>query len=135
MKFFAIAVFVLHSLAEITFGVSNFLSGSSSSLTPEQTEALTGAMVNSYRFLGVALFSLGLLGLAVIFGPGVQSVTGWLVAGVLMLFHALGCVGVFMTNAAHPGLLGSGFAQGALAIHGVLAVGFLIVFMTLRARV
>ncbi len=134
MKYFALAVFILHSLAEITFGASNFLSGSSSSLTPEQVEALTAPMISSYRFLGVALLSLGLLGVFVIFGPGVQSYTGRLVAGLLAIFHSLGCIGIFITSQSHPEILSTSFAIGALVIHGLLALGFIILVFTLTQR-
>jgi len=134
MRYFALAVFILHSLAELTFGASNFLSGSSSSLTPEQAEALTAPMISSYRFLGTALFSLGLLGLAIIFGPGVQSAAGRLVAGVLAIFHTMGCIGIFLTAQSNPEILSASFAIGALAIHGVLALGFISLTLTLRPQ-
>lgn len=127
MRFVALAVFSLHTLAELVFGASAFLSGAFSSQTPEQLAAQPANIASSARFLGAALFSLGLLGAATIFLIGVATPAGRVIAAVLAAFHAIGVAGMFLTNAAFPGFLGETYAIGALAIHGVLALGFIVV--------
>ena len=78
------------------------------------------------RFLGAALVALGVLGAVVLIGPGVRSEMGFWVALVLAVFHGVGCLGVVVTARAHPGFMGQTHARGALIVHLVLAVGFLV---------
>ncbi len=133
MRIFALIVFALHALAEMVFGASAFFSGAFSSQTAEQLAAQPANIASSARFLGAALFSLGLLGALTIFVIGVGSSAGRAVAGVLFAFHGIGVAGVFLTNAAYPGFLAQTHAQGALGVHLVLALGFLVVLVRHRA--
>ncbi len=133
MRLFALTVFALHALAEMAFGANALLSGAFSSQTAEQLATQPANIASSARFLGAALFSLGLLGALTILVIGVGSAAGRVVAGVLFAFHGVGVAGVLMTNAAYPGFLGQTHAQGALGVHLVLALGFLVVLVRHRA--
>ena len=128
MKYVAFAVFALHALAELVFGANALLSGAFSSQPPEEVATQPAHLASSARFLGAALFSLGLLGAVTLFGPGVGSQMGRMVAGVLAAFHLIGVAGVFITASAYPGFLSQTHAQGALAIHLILGLGFALVF-------
>lgn len=129
MRIFAIIVFALHALAEMGFGLNAFLSGAFSSQPAEEVATQPAHLASSARFLGAALFSLGLLGAVTVIVPGVASAMGRLVAAVLFAFHAIGVAGVFVTASAHPGFLSQTHAQGALTVHLVLALGFLGVLL------
>ena len=128
MKIFAVAVFAIHALAELAFGANAFLSGAFSSQGAEEIAAQPAHIASSARFLGAALIALGLLGAVTLLRPGVASPAGRMVAGVLAAFHGIGVAGVFVTASAHPGFLSQTFAQGALGVHLVLAIGFLMVW-------
>lgn len=134
MRLFALAVFGLHALAELAFGTNAFLSGVFSSQTAEQLANQPANIASSARFLGAALFSLGLLGALTIFIIGVASQAGRVIAIVLAIFHGVGVAGLFVTNGAYPGFIGETHALGAMTIHGALALGFLVV-ATLHNRI
>ncbi|WP_108813268.1 hypothetical protein [Loktanella sp. Alg231-35] len=125
MKIFALVVFSLHALAELTFGANAFLSGGFSSQSVEALENQPANIAGAARFLGTALMSLGLLGAIVLFGPGVGSSMGRSVAVLLALFHGIGVVGVLLTAQQNTGYMTQGAAP--LIVHLVLALGFLIV--------
>lgn len=127
MRLFAIVVFLVHAGFEILFGLNNFISGASSSLSPEQIAALTPEMTVPYRFLGSALFALGLLGLLVVFGIGVRTAAARMIAAAFTVFHGLGSAGILIAANSDPAVLQKGFTMGALGIHGLLAVGFAII--------
>ena len=133
MRYVAILVFSLHTLAELAFGANALLSGAFSSQSAEEVAAQPAHLASSARFLGAALFSLGLLGAAVLFGPGVGSQMGRIVAAVLAAFHGIGVAGIFLTASAYPGFLSATHAQGGLSIHLVLAIGFVIVVLGHRS--
>lgn len=126
MRMFALAVFSLHILAELVFGANAFISGGFSSQSAEDLANQSANIAGAARFLGAALMSLGLLGAIVLFGPGVGSAMGCSVAGLLMFFHGIGVVGVLVTAQQNAGYMTQGAAP--LALHLVLALGFLIVF-------
>lgn len=127
MRYFALAIFGLHALAELVFGASAWWSGAFSSQTAEQLAAQPANIASSARFLGAALFSLGLLGALTIFVIGIATAAGRVIALVLAVFHTVGVAGVFLTNSSFPGFMGESYAIGGLVIHGVLAVGFWVV--------
>lgn len=62
MRLFALVVFALHILAELTFGANALLSGGFSSQSAEELAYQPANIEGAARFLGAALFSLGLLG-------------------------------------------------------------------------
>ena len=126
MRLFALIVFALHTLAELTFGANAFLSGGFSSQSTEELANQPANIEGAARFLGAALFSLGLLGALAVFGPGVGSAMGRSIAGLLMLFHGVGSIGVLITASQNEGYMAQGTAP--LLVHLVLALGFLIVF-------
>lgn len=126
MRLFALVVFALHILAELTFGANAFLSGGFSSQSPEELANQPANIEGAARFLGAALFSLGLLGTLAVFGPGVGSAMGRSIAGLLMLFYGIGSIGVLITASQNEGYMAQGTAP--LIVHLVLALGFLIVF-------
>lgn len=126
MRLFALIVFALHILAELTLGANAFLSGGFSSQSAEELTYQPANIEGAARFLGAALFSLGLLGALAVFGPGVGSAMGRSIAGLLMLFHGIGSIGVLITASQNEGYMAQGAAP--LIVHLVLALGFLIVF-------
>ncbi len=127
MWIFAIVVYALHSLAELAFGTRAFLSGSFSSQSREEVSSQPPHLAGSARFLGAALIALGFLGAVVLLGPGVGSATGKMIAAVLALFHIVGVAGVLATGHLSPGYLAQTHARGAMIVHLVLGLGFLIV--------
>lgn len=129
MRIFAVSVFALHAVLEMLFGLSALYAGAFTSQSAEEVAAQAPHIASSARFLGSALFALGVLGALTFLGPGVGSPTGRLVALVLFVFHGVGTLGVFLTAAAHPSFLGQTHAIGALSIHLVLALGFLLVWL------
>ncbi len=129
MRYFALAVFALHALIEMTFGANAFLSGAFSSQSAEEVANQAAHIASAARFLGVALFSIGLLGALTLFVLGVASQAGRWMAGVLAFFHLVGVAGVFVTNASFPGFLSQTNAIGALVIHGLLGLGFVVVVL------
>lgn len=131
MRLFALIVFTLHILAELTFGANAFLSGGFSSQSAEELVYQPANIEGAARFLGAALFSLGLLGVLAVFGPGVGSAMGQSIAGLLMLFHGIGSIGVLITASQNEGYMAQGAAP--LLVHLVLALGFLIVFARHRS--
>lgn len=127
MRYFALAVFALHSLAELAFGANAYLSGGFSSQSATELANQAPHIAASARFLGAALFSLGLLGVYVLLGPGVGSKTGRAVAALLFFFHAIGVIGVLITAAQNPGYFTQGL--GPLVVHLILALGFAVVLL------
>ena len=125
MKIFALVVFSLHVLAELTFGANAFISGGFSSQSAEALANQPSNIAGAARFLGAALMSLGLLGAIVLAGPGVGSAMGRSVAGLMAFFHGIGVVGVLITAQQNAGYMAQGTAP--LFVHLVLAAGFLIV--------
>jgi len=137
MRYFALAFFALHALIEMTFGANAFLSGAFSSQSAEEVASQVPHIASAARFLGVALFSIGLLGALTLFILGVASQAGRWMAGVLAFFHLVGVAGVFVTNASFPGFLSQTNTIGALVIHGVLGLGFVAVVLwhgSIRAK-
>ncbi len=126
-------VFILHTGFELLFGFNAFVRGAFSSQSAAEVAVQTVQMGMSARFLGSALFALGVLGAIVIFGPGVQSATAKVVGVGLATFHGLGTVGVIIAAVGDPTALSQSSAIGALVIHGVLAVGFVIVLLGTKA--
>lgn len=82
MRLFALFVFVLHILAELTFGANAFLSGGFSAQSAEELAYQAANIEGAVRFLGAAVFILGLLGALVVFGPGGGSAMGRSIAGL-----------------------------------------------------
>lgn len=132
MKYFALTVFAIHTLFELAFGLSAFLSGGSSSQTAEQIAAQSTSLTISFRFLGSALMALGVMGAIVMFGPGVQSATARYMAGGFATFHALGAVGSLWTAAPGFEVYDNTLALGALILHGGLALGFIAIVLLMR---
>ena len=130
MKKFAISVFILHTLFEISFGLRAFIMGSFSSQTAEEVANQTIQLAISARFLGSALFALGVLGLIVLTGPGVRSVTGKFVCIAFALFHGVGTLGVLLSAMNTPSVMTETFIMGPLVIHGVLAAGFITILVS-----
>ena len=126
MRLFALVVFALHILAELVFGANAFLSGGFSSQSAEELATQRANIEGAARFFGAALISLGLLGALAVFGPGVGSAMGRSIAGLLMLFHGVGSIGVLITASQNEGYMAQGAAP--LGLHLVLALGFLIVY-------
>ncbi|MEL6573966.1 MAG: hypothetical protein AAFQ64_20150 [Pseudomonadota bacterium] len=127
MRSFALTVFAIHTLFELAFGASIFLAGASSSATPDMVAAQPVAITISFRFMGSALIALGVLGGLVIFGPGVASVTARVIAVGLATFHALGTAGSLFTASPTFEAYTSPLALGAVVLHGVLALGFVVI--------
>lgn len=132
MRLFALIVFVIHTVFEITFGISAYLSGASSSQSPEQIAAQSVSLTIAFRFMGSALLALGILGAIVIFIAGVQSVTARYVAAGFALFHGLGAMGSLWSAAPTFAAYEQTLTLGALVVHGALALGFLIIAWSLR---
>jgi len=131
MQLFALAVFAIHTLFELVFGASALMSGASSSATAEQIAAQTVQTTIAFRFMGAALFALGVLGLVVLFDAGVRSVTARYVAMGLAAFHLIGASASFLT--AYPdnlSIYASTLSLGALIVHGSLGLGFAVIAMT-----
>jgi len=126
MWVFVFIVFLLHSLAEIAFGLRAFITGSFSSQSSDETMHQPANLAAAARFLGAALIALGLLGALVLAGPGVGSDMGFWVAVLLAVFHGIGSLGVVATARANPGFLRETHARGALTVHMVLALGFVM---------
>lgn len=126
MKYFALVIFALHTVFELLFGFNAFVSGTFSWQSAAQAAAYPLQLGTSARFLGSALFALGVLGAVVIFGPGVRSATAKVVGIGLATFHALGTVGVIIAAFADPAVLSHTNTLGAFVVHGVLAIGFII---------
>lgn len=133
MRVFAIAVFALHVLAETAFGLRGFLSGAFSWQAGVDVGAFAAQISGSARFLASGLLALALLGLLVLVGSGVRSETGRVAAIVLAAFHLVGVLGVLLTGLDAPGFLATLNAQGALGIHALLGLGFLLVAVRRRA--
>lgn len=127
MKYFAIAVFGLHVFIETVFGVRGFLAGAFSWQAGADLGDLEAQISGSARFLTSGLLALAALGAWGLFVAGVASSAGRAVAAVLALFHLLGVIGVALTAMEHAGFAGTTNAQGAVLIHGVLGIGFLLV--------
>ena len=89
--------------------------------------AIAAQISGSARFLTSGLLALAALGAWVLFVAGVASTAGRAVAAILALFHLLGVLGVVLTAMEHAGFAGTTNAQGAVVIHGVLGLGFLVV--------
>ncbi len=127
MRAFALAVFAIHTAFELLFGLNALISGASSSQTAEQIAAQSDAMTISFRFLGSALTALGVLGLITIVGPGVRSEAARYIAAGFATFHGLGALGSLYTAAPGFEVYAAPLALGAVVLHGLLAVGFLVV--------
>ena len=126
MKYFALVVFALHTVFELVFGFNAFVSGAFSWQNAAAAAAQPLQLGTSARFLGSALFALGVLGAVVIFGPGVRSATAKVVSVGLATFHTLGTVGVIIAAFADPTVLSQTNTLGAFVVHGVLAIGFIL---------
>ncbi len=127
MKYFALTIFVLHTVFELLFGIGIFMSGASASQSAEQIAAQSTETTISFRFMGAALTALGLLGAIIIFGPGVRSVTARYVAAALAVFHGFGTLGSLYTAAPGFEAYSAPLALGAVILHGLLAIGFIII--------
>ena len=132
MKYFALVVFMLHTAFELLFGFNAFISGTFSWQSAAEAAVQPPQLGTSARFLGSALFALGVLGAVVIFGPGVRSATAKVVGVGLATFHGLGTVGVIIAAFADPTVLSQANTVGAFAIHGVLAMGFIIFLVGMK---
>ena len=127
MKLFALVVFAIHTVFELLFGMNALLSGASSSQTPEQIAAQSTELTIAFRFMGSALLALGVLGLVVIFGAGVRSVTARYVAIGLATFHGMGAAASVYTAAPLFEVYSQPLALGAVVVHGLLAAGFVTI--------
>ncbi len=132
MRTFAIAVFAVHTLFELFFGANAFLSGSSSSQSAEQIAQQSVEMTISFRFLGSALLSLGILGAIVLFFAGVQSTAAKYIAIGFAAFHTLGTLGSLYSAAPTFEVYAQPLALGAVILHGGLAIGFAIIATALK---
>jgi hypothetical protein len=132
MEVFAFAVFSVHTLFELLFGVSAYRTGASSSQSAEQRAVQSTQMTIAFRFMGSALLALGVLGAFIIFGAGVQSVTAKYVAVGFATFHGLGTLGSLWSAAPTWAAYRTRLTLGALIVHGALALGFIAIalFMT-----
>jgi hypothetical protein len=63
---------------------------------------------------------------------GVGSDFGRIAAGLLAFFHLAGVGGVVVTAQSYPEMWGTANALGAMAIHGVLGLGFVAVLVVHR---
>ena len=126
MEIFALAVFGVHTIFELLFGASAYLTGASSSQTAEQRAGQGTQMTIAFRFMGSALLALGVLGIFVLFGAGVQSVTAKYVAAGFAVFHGLGALGSLWSAAPTWEAYRKPLTLGALIVHGALALGFVV---------
>ncbi len=133
MKLFALIVFAIHTLFELAFGASAFMSGASSSQSPEQIAQQSVQLTIAFRFLGSALLALGVMGALVIFVAGVQSRTAQLAAIAFAVFHGLGAIGSLWSAAPGFAAYEQTLALGALVLHSALAIGFAII--ALRSKI
>ena len=129
MEGFALVVYVVHTGFELLFGASAYLTGASSSQSAEQRAAQSTELRIAFRFMGSALLALGVLGLVVLLGPGVQSSTAKQVAVGLATFHGLGAIGSLWSAAPDFTVYRKPLTLGALVVHGGLALGFLAIAM------
>lgn len=127
MKLFAIAVFAIHTLFELTFGASAYLSGASSSQTPEQIAEQSVQLTIAFRFMGSALLSLGVLGAIILVWAGVQSPAARYAAIGFAVFHSLGAIGSLWSAMPSFDAYSAPLAVGALVVHASLAVGFAVI--------
>jgi hypothetical protein len=134
MKLFAITVFAVHTIFELLFGLTVFLNGASSSQTAEEIARQSDGVKIAFRFMGSALFSLGVLGAITVFFAGVQSITGTLMAIGFLTFHVLGTLGSLWSAMPSFEVYASPFALAALVLHGLLAVGFMVVVFNVQER-
>ncbi len=134
MKLFALTVFGVHMLFELAFGASAFLSGASSSQGAEQIALQSVETTIAFRFLGSALISLGVMAAIIIFFAGVQSVAARYTAIAFVVFHGLGASGSLWSAAPGYEVYQQTLTLGALTLHTLLAVGFLIVALSLRSH-
>lgn len=128
MRYFAVAVFALHVLAETVFGLRGYLSGSFSWQAGVDVGALAPQIAGSARFLASGLLTLAALG-AVTLWMGVGTLMGRAVAGLLAIFHLIGAAGIALTAQSYPQMWDTANTIGALSIHGVLGLGFVGVFV------
>lgn len=135
MRLFALIIFGIHTLFELVFGASAYLSGASSSQTAEAAAAQSVAMTISFRFLGSALIAMGVLGAIVLFRAGVTSVAAKYVAAGFAVFHGLGALGSLYTAAPDFAVYANPLSLGAVVLHGLLAIGFAIIAAGLRRAV
>ncbi len=127
MTILATVVYAIHTLFELLFGTSAYLSGASSSQSAEDRATQPVELKIAFRFMGSALFALGVLGAIVLFGPGVGSPTAKYVAIGLAIFHGLGVIGSVWTSAPGFRTYCKPLAFGAVIVHGSLALGFAVV--------
>ena len=106
---------------------NNYLKGTSSSLSTEQIATQTTQMAITFRFMGSALIALGILGLIIIFIAGVNSKAARYVAMGFAAFHSLGSLGSIYSAAPNFEVYNQPLALGALILHGLLAIGFIII--------
>lgn len=129
MKRFATIVFSIHTFFELLFGMNNYIKGASASQSAEQIATQSAQMAITFRFMGSALTALGILGLLVIFKAGVRSKTAKYVAVGFAVFHGLGSLGSLYTASPNFEVYSEPLALGALILHGILAVSFIIIAM------
>ncbi len=134
MRIFAVSVFGIHTCFELLFGASAFLSGASSSQSPEQIAEQSVQMTIAFRFMGSALLALGVLGVVVIFWAGVQSITAKYVAIGLAAFHGLGAIGSLWSAAPGFEAYSQTLTLGALIVHSSLALGFVVLALFMSAK-
>ena len=127
MRLFALAVFGIHTLFELAFGLNAFLTGASSSQSAEAIAAQSVELTIAFRFLGSALIALGLMGALVLFVAGVRSATARIVAMGFAAFHGLGALGSLWSAAPDFAVYGQPLSLGALILHGLLALGFAVI--------
>lgn len=131
MKYFTIAVFAIHTLFEIAFGLNAFISGASSSQTAAEIANQSAQITIATRFLGSALTAIGVGGLLIIIFAGVQSYTAKLAAIGFAVFHTMGAAGILLTSMSHDDALARTVTQGALTVHALLALGFIVIALRL----
>lgn len=131
MYAFALTVFAIHTLFELAFGLRAYITGGSSSQTPEEIAAQPPRAAMSARFLGSALIALGVLGLLAVVWTGPTSGTARLLAVGFAVFHGLGALGVLKAAAADRTVLAPVLTKGALVTHGGLALGFIVLALFL----
>lgn len=132
MRIFTLTIFIIHTCFEILFGLNAFISGGSSSQSAEQLANQTVQMTISGRFFGSALLALGILGALILFGPGVQSAAAKLVSIGFATFHTLGTIGVLIGASSDPTIFSQFLTLGAFILHGVLAIGFVVIALRLQ---
>ncbi|KJZ18728.1 hypothetical protein [Loktanella sp. S4079] len=129
MRIFALVIFIIHCGFELLFGLSAYVSGASSSQSAIEVAAQSVQLTIAFRFMGAALIALGVLGLVVIFGPGVSSRAARVIAMGFAVFHGLGALGSIFTAAPTFEVYQNPLSLGALVVHSILALGFVVIIL------